>query len=139
MKKFILLCSVLSLNGCASMFTGTTSTVNVTSSPSGADCDLAGHGVHTPGNVVLSKSGDDVMANCQKEGYQSASTRVEASFNPVTLVDTLLGIPGALAYVIDFSLGAAWEYQDQVNVNLVKEQSKPIVLEEQKKLISGGQ
>ena len=62
MKKTALLCSALTLAGCASMFTGKTSVVNVTSTPTGADCDLAGHGVHTPGNVVLSKSGDDVMA-----------------------------------------------------------------------------
>lgn len=132
MKKTALLCSALTLAGCASMFTGKTSVVNVTSTPTGADCDLAGHGVHTPGNVVLSKSGDDVMANCQKEGYVPASTRIEASFNPVTLLDTLLGIPGVLAYIIDFSSGAAWEYQDQVSLNLIKEQPKLVVFEESK-------
>ena len=132
MKKLVLVCAALSLNGCASMFTGTTSIVNVTSTPTGADCDIAGRGVHTPGNVSLSKSGDDLIANCQKEGHVPGSTRVESSFNAVTLLDTFLGIPGALAYIIDFSSGAAWEYPDHVNINLIKEPPKPVVFEEPK-------
>lgn len=132
MKKLALTCAILSLTGCASMFTGTTSTINITSTPTGADCDLAGHGVHTPGNVVISKSPDDVTANCQKEGYLPGSTRVESSFNPVTLVDTLLMLPGALAYIIDFSTGAAFEYPEQVSINLIKEPPKPVVFEEPK-------
>lgn len=132
MKKLVLVCAALSLNGCASMFTGTTSVVNVTSTPSGADCDLAGRGVHTPGNVSLSKSSNDIVANCQKEGYLPGTTRVESSFNAVTLLDTFLGIPGALAYIIDFSTGAAFEYPEQVSVNLLKEPLKPVVFEETK-------
>jgi hypothetical protein len=65
MKKLALVVAVLNLTGCASMFTGTTSTINVTSTPTGADCDLAGHGVHTPGNIVISKSPDDITTNRQ--------------------------------------------------------------------------
>jgi hypothetical protein len=131
MNKLATVCVALSLSGCASMFTGTSSIVNVTSTPTGADCDIGGRGVHTPGNVSLSKSGDDLIANCQKEGYLSGTTRVESSFNPVTLLDTLLGIPGALAYIIDFSTGAAFEYPEQVYINLLKEPPKPIpVIEE---------
>lgn len=123
MKKIIIpICALLSLSGCASMFTGTTSTINITSTPLGADCDIAGHGVHTPGNVVLSKSVNDLTANCQKEGYLPGSTRIESSFNPVTLLDTFLMLPGVLAYIIDFSTGAAFEYPDMVNVNLTKDQ-----------------
>jgi hypothetical protein len=132
MKKLVLVCAVLNMTGCASMFTGTSSIVNVTSTPSGADCDIAGRGVHTPGNVSLSKSGDDLIANCQKEGYLPGSTRVESSFNAVTLLDTFLGIPGALAYIIDFSTGAAFEYPEQVSINLLKEPAKPVVFEEPK-------
>lgn len=132
MKKLALTCAILGLTGCASMFTGTSSTINVTSTPTGADCDLAGHGVHTPGNIVISKSPDDITANCQKEGYLPGSTRVESSFNPVTLVDTLLMLPGALAYIIDFSTGAAFEYPEQVSINLIKEPPKPVVFEEPK-------
>jgi hypothetical protein len=130
MNKLALSVAVLSLSGCASMFTGTTSNVNVTSTPSGADCDIAGRGVHTPGNVSLPKSSNDLAANCQKEGYQPASTLVVSSFNPVTLLDTLLGIPGALAYIIDFSSGAAFEYEDHINLNLIKEPPKVVAFEE---------
>lgn len=130
MKKLGLAIAVLGLSGCASMFTGTTSTVNVTSTPSGADCDLAGRGVHTPGNVVLPKSSNDVAVNCQLPGYQPASSIVSSSFNPVTLLDTCFGLGGVLAYIIDFSSGAAFEYQDHVSLNLIKEPIKVAVFEE---------
>ena len=132
MKKLVLACAILTITGCASMFTGKSSFVNVTSTPSGADCDLGGRGVHTPGNVSLSKSSNDIVANCQKEGYLPGTTLVESSFNPVTLLDTFLGIPGALAYIIDFSTGAAFEYPEQVSINLLKEPPKPVVFEEPK-------
>ena len=130
MKKLAFAVAVLSLSGCASMFTGTTSNVNVTSTPPGADCDIAGRGVHTPGNVVLPKSSNDVTANCQLQGYQPASTLVTSSFNPVTLLDTCLMLPGVLAYIIDFSSGAAFEYQDHVSLNLIKEPPKIVAFEE---------
>ena len=135
MKKLVLACAMLTITGCASMFTGKSSFVNVTSTPSGADCDLGGRGVHTPGNVSLSKSVDDIIANCQKEGYLSGTARVESSFNAVTLLNTFLGIPGALGYIIDFSTGAAFEYPEQVSINLLKEPPKPVVFEEQKPII----
>ena len=55
-KKIIPVIVMLSVamlsTGCASMFTGTTSNINVTSTPTGADCNVTGHGVHTPGNVI---------------------------------------------------------------------------------------
>lgn len=132
MKKLVLVFAALSITGCASIISGKTSLVNVTSTPSGAECDLAGHGVLTPGNVSLSKSSDDIFASCRKEGYLLGSTKVESSFNAVTLLDTLWGIPGALFYVIDFSTGAAFEYPEQISVYLTKEPPKPVVFEEPK-------
>jgi hypothetical protein len=48
------------------------------------------------------------------------------------MLDTFLGIPGALAYIIDFSTGAAFEYPEQVSINLLKEPAKPVVFEEPK-------
>ena len=104
------------------MFTGTSSNINVTSTPTGADCNVTGYGVHTPGNIVLPKSSNDVTINCQKEGYVDASSTINSSFNTTSLVNILTGYGLVIGFIIDFSTGAAWEYNNQVNVNLLKKE-----------------
>jgi hypothetical protein len=123
-KKVILISIVISVtmfsNGCASMFTGTTSNVNVTSTPTGADCSVTGHGVHTPGNIVLEKSSSDLTINCQKDGYEEGSSKIISSFNTTSLVNILTLYGMVIGFIVDFSTGAAWEYSNQININLVK-------------------
>lgn len=104
------------------MFTGTSSNINVTSTPTGADCNVIGYGVHTPGNIVLPKSSDDLTINCQKEGYVDNSSKLNSSFNTTSLVNILTGYGLVIGFVVDFSTGAAWEYNNQVNVNLIKKE-----------------
>jgi hypothetical protein len=127
-KKMMLICVVISVimltDGCASMFSGTTSNVNVTSTPTGADCNVTGHGVHTPGNLVLEKTHSDLTINCQKEGYEDGSAKLISSFNTTSLVNILTLYGMVIGFIVDFSTGAAWEYANQVNVNLVKKAHK---------------
>lgn len=121
----ILSISLISLTtGCASMFTGTTSNINVTSTPPGADCNVTGHGVHTPGNLVLEKSHSDLTINCQKDGYDDASSAIISSFNTTSLVNILTVYGMVIGFIVDFSTGAAWEYSNQVNINLVKKNNQ---------------
>ena len=124
LKKIISVIVALSIStistGCASMFTGTTSNINVTSTPTGADCDVTGHGVHTPGNIVLEKSSSDLTITCQKEGFEDGSSKIISSFNTTSLVNILTVYGMVLGFIVDFSTGAAWEYTNQVNVNLIK-------------------
>lgn len=123
--SFVLIVSVVMLaTGCASMFSGTTSNVNVTSTPTGADCNVTGHGVHTPGNIVLEKTHSDLTINCQKEGYADGSAKIISSFNTTSLVNILTLYGMIIGFIVDFSTGAAWEYTNQVNVNLVKKVNK---------------
>jgi len=117
--KALIICTLfLIMTGCAAMFTGTTSTINVTSTPSGADCDVTGHGVHTPGNITIEKSSDDLNIVCQKEGYETSSSKIESTFNPTSLVNILTGYGLVIGFIIDFSTGAAWKYVDHITVNL---------------------
>ena len=123
--SLVLAVSVVMLTtGCASMFSGTTSNVNVTSTPTGADCNVLGHGVHTPGNLVLEKTHSDLTINCQKEGYADGSAKIISSFNTTSLVNILTLYGMVIGFIVDFSTGAAWEYTNQVNVNLVKKVNK---------------
>lgn len=122
LKTLVLTSFILLFNtGCASMFTGTSSNINITSTPSGADCDLAGHGVHTPGNILIPKSSSNLTVNCQKQGYEAGSTPVQSTFNSTTLLNILTVYFLVIGTVVDFATGAAWEYPSNVNVNLVPE------------------
>ena len=114
----VLTTTILINTGCAAMFTGTTNNINVTSTPSGADCDVSGHGVHTPGNVVIAKSSNNLSVVCQKEGYETGTSGAESTFNTVSLVNILTGYGLVIGFIIDFATGAAWEYPSHVNVNL---------------------
>ncbi|MEY3786920.1 MAG: hypothetical protein RLZ75_1127 [Pseudomonadota bacterium] len=124
LTRAVLICVAINLSGCAAMFSGTTSNINVTSTPTGADCDVTGHGVHTPGNVVLSKSHSDLVVNCQKEGFEPGSSPVASTFNATTLVNILTGYGLVIGFIVDFSTGAAWKYVDHVNVNLIEKPKK---------------
>lgn len=110
--------AILTNTGCAAMFTGTTSNINITSTPSGADCDVSGHGVHTPGNVVVEKSSSNLSVVCQKEGYEAGTSKAESTFNTVALVNILTVYGMVIGFIIDFATGAAWEYPSHINVNL---------------------
>ncbi len=120
MKRIIAILLAFSISGCASMFTGTTSIINVTSYPSGAECDIANHKVITPNNITLKKSVDDLTVSCQKEGYIPNSEKVESLFNGVTVLNLFFGVGIVVGLIVDFSTGAAWKYNDQINVNLNK-------------------
>lgn len=109
----IMLCM---LTGCASMFTGTSSNINVTSTPTDADCSMMGHGVHTPGEIVVPTSHSDLVVICKKEGYVDGYSNVDSTFNIVTLLNLI----NWYGFIIDFSTGAAWEYPSRVSVNLPK-------------------
>jgi len=123
MKKiFITIALCTFITGCSTMFTGTTSNVNITSTPSGADCELAGHGVHTPGNVVIPKSSANLNVNCEKPGYIPSSVPVNSTFNSTTLINILTGYFLIIGTIVDFASGAAWEYPSHVNVNLPSQQ-----------------
>jgi hypothetical protein len=116
----IFLCITILNTGCAALFNGTTAHVNVTSTPSGADCDLAGYGVHTPGTISIPKSSADLTVNCQKENYFPGSAPVPSTYNTTSLVNILLIYLVLIGTVVDFATGAAWDYPSHVNVNLVE-------------------
>jgi hypothetical protein len=45
-----------------------------------------------------------------------------SSFNTTSLVNILTGYGLVIGFIVDFSTGADWEYNNQVNVNLIKKE-----------------
>ncbi len=69
--------------GCATVATGATQSVEITSDPSGAECLLTRPNeqlgkVTTPGSIKVSRSAQPIKVTCSKQGYQSSSVFMSA-------------------------------------------------------------
>lgn len=106
------------LTGCASIFTGTTQTVQVNSMPSGANVSVNGlDRGQTPLPVVLKKGSNGETVTLSLSGYQQKTFQPQTVFNPVAI----LNLWGILGWGIDAATGALWKYDPTLyNVQLQK-------------------
>jgi hypothetical protein len=106
------------LTGCASIFTGTTQTVQVNSTPSGANVSVSGlDRGQTPLPVVLKKGSNGETVTLSLPGYQQKTFQPQTVFNPVSI----LNLWGILGWGIDAATGALWKYDPTLyNVQLQK-------------------
>lgn len=109
------------LGGCASIIEGTTQNVAVTSSPAdGAKCVLRSsegtYYVTTPGNTIVHKTKNDLSVECDKEGYQHASTTLPSHFNGATAGNILAG--GIIGMGVDAATGANYNYPASIDVRM---------------------
>ncbi len=122
MKNLALLALIASvafaLTGCASIFTGTTQTVQVNSTPSGANVSVCGlDRGQTPLPVVLKKGSSGQVVTLSLPGYQEKTFQPQTTFNPVAI----LNLWGILGWGIDAATGALWKYDPTFyNVQLQK-------------------
>ena len=122
MLKVIIVLPLAMLSACASIITGTTQTVTVSTDPAAATCTLDRAGTRvgaipaTPGSVRLDKSGKDLAVTCAKEGYQTATVQQSSSFNGVTFGNIVLG--GVVGIIVDAASGANFNYPSDVRMSL---------------------
>jgi hypothetical protein len=104
--------------GCASIFTGTTQTVQVNSTPSGANVSVSGlDRGQTPLPVVLKKGSNGETVTLSLPGYQQKTFQPQTVFNPVSI----LNLWGILGWGIDAATGAMWKYDPTFyNISLQK-------------------
>jgi len=106
--------AAMSCTGCATLTTGTTQTVTVTTDPPGATCHLHREGTliavvnPTPGSIVIGKSSRDLSVRCSREGHDDNTAIVRPEFQAATLGNIILG--GVVGIVIDAASGAAGAY-----------------------------
>ena len=122
MKTFsqlaVIAAALFFLTGCASIFTGTTQTVQVNSTPSGANVSVSGlDRGQTPLPVVLKKGSNGETVTLSLPGYQQKTFQPQTVFNPVSI----LNLWGILGWGIDAATGAMWKYDPTFyNVSLQK-------------------
>ena len=112
----------LGFTGCASIFTGTTQTVQVNSIPNGANVSVGGldRGL-TPLPVVLKKGSSGECITLSLKGYEQKTFQPQTRFNPVAI----LNLWGILGWGIDAATGAMWKYDPTFyNIQLQQKSSK---------------
>ena len=109
-------------SACATVVGGTTQDVLVESQPPGAECKIDRVGATigfvkaTPGRVNVSRSKDDVIVSCTREGYEQSNEVLVSSFTGATVGNLLLG--GLVGVMVDAASGANNKYSDRVLIVL---------------------
>lgn len=99
----------LSATSCASIITGTKDRITFNSTPEGAKVFHKGiEKCTTPCTAEIPRSLSKQMVTFEKEGYTNKEVKLTKTFNPVTLVNILLG--GAIGVGIDAATGSLTKY-----------------------------
>lgn len=108
----LLLGMVMSMSSCATILTGTKDKITFNSTPEGAKVFHKGiEKCTTPCTAEIPRSLSKQMVTLEKEGFVSKEMKLTKKFNPVTLVNILLG--GAIGVGIDCATGSLTKYSPQ--------------------------
>lgn len=116
--------AALGLGACSTIIEGTSQTIAVSSSPSGAHCEGTRDGTEifeidtTPSSVTVQKTKDDILLRCTLRGYQPASQFLHSGIATGTYGNIIAG--GLIGWGVDSATGADNEYPASVNVTFSK-------------------
>ncbi|WP_263603516.1 PEGA domain-containing protein [Chryseobacterium sp. PET-29] len=106
----------LSVTSCASILTGTKDKITFNSTPEGAKVFHKGlEKCKTPCTAEIPRSLSKQMVTFEKEGFNTKEVKLTKTFNPVTLVNILLG--GAIGVGIDAATGSLTKYSPKAYQN----------------------
>ena len=101
-------CFLLFSTSCATLFTGTTGTVNINSVPPGAKIQVNGiDRGNTPAILQLKRSNDGPIVTLKMDGYQTKTFQPETTFNEISIINLF----SPLGWAIDILSGALWKYE----------------------------
>jgi hypothetical protein len=119
-KAAIVACFLCGISSCATITTGTTQTITVTTEKDvhDAHCELTDkkggqwHVPSTPGTASVRKGDGPMSVVCKKEGYKPAVLSVDETIVGATFGNIILG--GGIGILVDAASGAAQQYPDNV-------------------------
>jgi hypothetical protein len=102
----VVLCGIVvgAGSGCATMFTGSTQQLTVSSQPPGARVIVNGSYSGVTPVALLLKTEHDYGIILQREGYRDTAVPVYREFNPVAI----LNLVSLICWVVDVATGALW-------------------------------
>ncbi len=113
--------------GCASVLSSTESTVQISTNPPKAHCDLKGlggftAGIETPASVTIPSSAAPVIVTCVAEGRKPTSYTLDAAADGWIWGNSALvmvtGGAAVLGLLVDEGRGAGKSYAETVNYDL---------------------
>ena len=131
MYRYLISLTMMCLLGCASIISGTSQTIIVSTEPPGASCHIlqGGRAVgtvsSTPGGFLAPKTRHNLRLNCKKDGYADSSGSISSGVEPWVLGNLLL--PAFIGFGVDLGTGAWNRYDEAVNVALIKATEAPPV------------
>ena len=107
----VAMAGLLSLQSCATLFTGTKDTIRFESKPAGAKVRIEGIDVgRTPVDAVVKRSISDKTATMTLEGYESRTFELSKEFNAISI----LNLFGLVGWAIDAATGSLMKYDQKV-------------------------
>lgn len=120
-----LICAVtaiglLTLQSCATLFTGTKDTIHFESQPSGAKVQIQGLDMgRTPVDIPVKRSVSSRTATMVLEGYNSRTFDLSREFNAISV----LNLFGLIGWAVDLATGSVMKYdQKSYTIELEKKQ-----------------
>jgi len=111
-------------SGCASIVSGTNQSLTVeTRGKEGqpvvsVNCKLSNNKgtwyVTSPGSVVVNRSYEDLLINCEKEKQEAGLASVKSSTKPMAFGNIIFG--GVIGVGVDMASGAAYDYPTMITV-----------------------
>jgi len=112
------------MTGCASIVNGQNQPISVsTGQVKGATCALQNNKgkwyvPNTPGSVTVQRSYQDLHVACEKKGYAPADQKIASKTKGMAFGNVLFG--GVIGAGVDMADGAAYDYPNEINLNLQK-------------------
>lgn len=131
MFRYLISLIMMRLLGCASIISGTSQSVTVTTEPPGASCQILQGGRtvgtvgSTPGGFLTPKTRHNLRLLCSKNGYEDSARSISSGVEPWILGNVLFA--GLIGFGVDWATGAWNRYDEAVNIALVKASEAPPV------------
>ncbi len=102
--------------------------------PQGATCKLVRDGVNvgmvlTPGSAIVKRGSPEIKADCEKDGYQTASVTKTPGMNGWFFGNIIFG--GLIGIIVDAADGAAFSYGDFEAIPLTPVTAKSVPIPEE--------
>jgi hypothetical protein len=110
------------VSACATVVSGTDSSVSISTDPTGASCTITREGATlaqvtpTPGQVRVSNSRQPLNIACTAAGREPVSVQHDSEFTGATFGNILLG--GGIGLIVDAASGANHKYPPSVRIEL---------------------
>jgi hypothetical protein len=121
----MIVCWGLVVSGCATISRGTSQSIQVGSTPDGAECVFSREGqtigkVLTPGSIKVDRSSQTIDIVCTKNGHDDARAVLHSikKPEPANLALLVFGLPGVAVGAIDDVSGANNHYQSSLMIAL---------------------